>query len=124
MIYEPGKSFAWFMSYGRGYLGVFAYPGNKRTRYLTTKEGKPVQFETSLEAVAAAQLQVRRQCERDIVASVAADDHDEDADLAKAITAAVGTFKADRERQRIEERQVFKGLGKGFVTVETKRKRA
>lgn len=132
MHYEPGKSYAWFMSYGRGYLALFAYPGNKATRYLKGADGKPVQFGTSLEAVAAAQLQVRRQCERDIVATVSdpvertAEEEAADRLFAKlqADVQESGQRRADEDRRLRTETFTMHKAGRKPVVVETKRRSA
>ena len=119
MRYEPGKSFAWFMPFGRGYLAVFAYPGNKRTRYLRHPDGKPVQFPDYLQAIEAAQLQVRKRCEPDIVASPAEDP------MAKRLAAEVAEFKdrrAENDRMLRSETFTMRRAGKRAVVVETKRR--
>jgi hypothetical protein len=119
MRYEPGKSFSWFMPYGRGYLAVFAYPGNKRTRYLRHPDGKPVQFDSYLEAIEAATLQVRRHCEPDIVATPAEDP------LAKRLAEEAIEFRQRREdetRRLRSETFTMHKAGKKPVVVETKRR--
>lgn len=117
MQYEPGKSFAWYQAYGRGYLAVFAYPGNRRTRVLC-KDRKPIVFDRFVDAIEAAQLQVRKVCEPDIRAEAAPE-----APMPSFLDSSA--WKTERsERQAIERREAFRGLGKGFVTVETKRRRA
>lgn len=117
MQYEPGKSYAWYMAYGRGFLAVFAYPGNHRTRILCERK-KPVVFDRFVDAIAAAQMQVRKVCEPDIRAEIAP---------SAPVPAILDTtaWRAERAtKQAAERREVFKGLGKGFLTVETKRRRA
>lgn len=117
MQYEPGKSFAWFTAHRRGYAAIFAYPGNRRTRMLC-KDGKVVQFGSATDAIAAAQTHVRKVCEPDIRTTT-------QPESPVPAFLDVKAWDADRAmRQAVERREVFQGLGKGFVTVETKRKRA
>ncbi|WP_416355539.1 hypothetical protein ACLNGM_14970 [Aureimonas phyllosphaerae] len=117
MQYEAGKSYAWFTAHGRGYAAVFAYPGNKRTR-MFCEGGKVVQFTSATDAIAAAQMQVRKVCEPDIRSTIA-----EEVQPAADVLDVAG-WQARKVQQQIEDRKVFRGLGKGFLTVETKRRRA
>lgn len=121
MQYEPGKSYAWFMAYGRGYAALYAYPGNQRTRYLKGANGKPQEFASSLEAIAAAQAQVRKVCEPDIRA-----ERDlEDDPIAAGLVAEIAAFKSSKAVERAEaHRLIRRGGGRKPVQVETKRRRA
>lgn len=100
MHYEPGKSYAWYFAYGRGYVAVFAYPGNKRTRYLRDRQGRPIEYTTSVAAIAAAQEQVRSHCEPDIATDREPDE--------KHVAAKLDV--AGWKRQRVEI--VRRGAGK------------
>ena len=116
------RSFPW----AKGYQAHFMLPGG-RWQFVRAKGQKTAEiFPTSEAAKDAAMALVFRFMCPPIVATKAdgPEPANDDEMLERAIVAAVGSFKESRERQRIEDRKVLRGLGKGFVTVETKRKRA
>ncbi|KAA0970829.1 hypothetical protein FPY71_10155 [Aureimonas fodinaquatilis] len=117
MHYEVGKSFAWFVAFGRGYAAEYAFPGNRRTRMLS-KDGKIVVFPTYAEAIAAAQLKVRKHCEPDI----RVDRGEQPEEHVPAFLNPETWAKERAMNQSIERRTVFRGLGKGSITVETRRR--
>lgn len=116
------RSFPW----AKGYQAHFRLPGG-RWQFVRAKGQKTAEIFPSSEAAkdAATALVFRFMCPPIVADRIEGPEPANDDELLeRAIAAAVDTFKVSRERQRIEDRKVLRGLGKGFVTVETKRKRA
>src|SRR4051812_29585547 len=112
------RSFPW----AKGYQAHFRMPGG-RWQFVRAKGQKTAEIFPTSEAAkdAATALVFKFMCPA-IVATKAEGPApaNDDEMLERAIVAAFGSFKQSQERQRIEDRKVLRGLGKGFVTVETK----
>lgn len=114
---QPDASFG---AIGSRYYGIYRLP-HGRWRQLLGKDKQRLYFASAQEATRAAMAKVNSILFRPVVAdrTEAASDP-----MAEALAAETVAFREDRRKQlAVERREVFRGLGKGTLTVETKRRR-
>ena len=108
--------------YGRGYQGHFRKPGGSWQFVRAADNKSPAVFPTTEAAKdAARELIFAFMCP-----PIRSSDPKQDNDvLAAKMTEQFAGWKAERDQERQRERrEVFRGMGKGFVQVETIRRRS